>query len=528
MPSGVRPGRVLATTVAVVVWAVLAVGIGTTLFLADSRTVSVASHDAVVRPTLDGEVVVRTGPVLPDLRLRSGSRIGVDVRLGKTEARTTDELVQRYAYIGSQPDGPRVKVERVVVEMARDAALRGAVLALVPLLVWAAVGRDRRRQLLRAGRSWRGAVTVLVVAGLVVVLVEPWRGEDPQVDDDRDWVSLEQWLGAAVPLPEEVAGLEVRGDVTTDQTRRLVESAVDTYTKSKEWYAAAAEDAAGLGLRQPAEDETVALLVSDRHDNIGMDAVARAIGDAAGATTVLDAGDDTSTGKAWEAFSLDSVTAAFDDLDRWGVAGNHDNGPFVRDYLADRGWRMLDGEVVEGPGGSPLIGIDDPRSSGLGAWRDETGLSFTEVGERLADEVCEADERIATVLVHDANLGREVLDRGCADLVVGGHLHVASGPTQVIGENGEVGHTFTTGTTGGAAYAIAIGSKIRRTASVTLITYRDERPVGLQEVDLLTNGVFEVGTYVELSYEPEPTGETGLPPVTPAPGPSALPETEGP
>ncbi|MDN4174595.1 metallophosphoesterase [Nocardioides sp. SOB77] len=498
------PRRVLTTTVAVVVWAVLAVAVGLTLFLADARTVSLASHDAVVRPTLDGTVVVRTGPVLPDLRLDSGSRIGVDVRLGKTEATTLDELVQRYAYIGTQPEGPRVRVTGVVASMARDAAVRGGVIALVPLLVWAAVGRDRRRELLRRGRSWRGAVAVVLVAGLVVVLLEPWRSDDEPVDDARAWVPFAQWLGASVPLPEELAGLEVRGDVTTSQTKRLVESAVDTYMRSKQWYAAAAEDAAGLDVREPAEDETVALLVSDRHDNIGMDEVARAIGDAGGATAVLDAGDDTSTGKPWEAFSLDSVTAAFEDLDRYGVAGNHDHGSFVRDYLADRGWTMLDasdGEVVDGPGGAPLMGVDDPRSSGLGAWRDETELSFTDVGERLADVVCDADERVATVLVHDANLGREVLDRGCADLVVGGHLHVASGPEQVVGENGEVGHSFTTGTTGGAAYAIAIGSKIRRTASVTLITYRDERPVGLQEVDLLTNGVFEVGEYVELSYD---------------------------
>lgn len=503
-----RPSRrrLLTTTVAVVVWAVLAVAAGLTLFLADSRTVSVASHDAVISPNLDGTVVVRTGPVLPDLRLDSGGRVGVDVRLGKTEARTTEELVQRYAYIGSQPEGPRVRVAGVVESMARDAALRGGAIALVPLLVWAAVGRERRRELLRGARSWRGAVAVLVVAGLVVVLLEPWQDDDEPVDAARDWVPLAEWLGGSVPLPEEVAGLEVRGDITTTQTKRLVESAVATYTKSKEWYAAAAEDAADLELREPAEDETVVLLVSDRHDNVGMDEVARAVGDAGGATAVFDAGDDTSTGKPWEAFSLDSVTAAFEDVDRYGVAGNHDSGPFVRDYLADRGWTMLDssdGEVVDGPGDAPLMGIDDPRSSGLGAWRDDGDLSFAEVGERLAEVVCDADERVATVLVHDANLGRETLDRGCADLVVGGHLHVASGPEQVVGENGEIGYRFTTGTTGGAAYAIAIGSKIRRTASVTLITYRDRRPVGLQEVDLLTNGVFEVGEYVELTYAAE-------------------------
>ena len=143
--------------------------------------------------------------------------------------------------------------------------------------------------------------------------------------------------------------------MTTQQTRRLVESAVDTYDKSLEFYQPAAEQAAFLALREPEEDDTVVALVSDRHDNIGMDRVARAIADRAGATAVFDAGDDTSTGAEWEAFSLDSVNEAFDDLDRYGVAGNHDSGDFVASYLSDLGWTMLDGELVEGPGGIALL-----------------------------------------------------------------------------------------------------------------------------------------------------------------------------
>ena len=173
--------------------------------------------------------------------------------------------------------------------------------------------------------------------------------------------------------------------MTTQETRRLVESAIDTYDKSLDFYQTAAEQAADLDLRVPEEGDTVVALISDRHDNIGMDAVARAIADRGAATAVFDAGDDTSVGQPWEAFSLDSVNEAFDDLDRFGVAGNHDNGTFVASYLADLGWTMLDGEPVEGPGGIVLLGVDDPRSSGLGSWRDETGLSYAEVGSRLAD-----------------------------------------------------------------------------------------------------------------------------------------------
>ena len=108
-------------------------------------------------------------------------------------------------------------------------------------------------------------------------------------------------------------------------------------------------------------------------------------------------------------------------------------------YLEERGWTHLDGKAVTPFADVRMTGVDDPRSSGLGNWRDEKGLSFDEVKARIADDVCELDEqgeRIATLLVHDANLGATALARGCTDLVLAGHLHVQKGPTRVVGSNG--------------------------------------------------------------------------------------------
>jgi predicted phosphodiesterase len=340
---------------------------------------------------------------------------------------------------------------------------------------------------------------------LVIGLTAPWRGLGGAPKDRVErWIPLRTFIGPSVVLPEELEDVEVLGNATTDETQRLIASAIDSYKEGREFYADAADRAAALELREPADDETVVLLVSDRHDNVGMDQVARAIADAGGAETVLDAGDDTSTGAEWEAFSLDSLAATFEDFDRFAVAGNHDHGSFVRSYLTDLGWTYFDdGEVIDGPGDSRILGIDDPRSSGLGNWLDETGLSFDEVRQRLADAACAADEdgdRVNTLLVHDANLGKAALERGCVDLVVGGHTHVQAGPTVYLGENGEVGYTYTVGTTGGAAYAIAIGTKLRRPAGVALITYRDGRPVGIQSITVQTTGRFDVDEYVELEY----------------------------
>jgi hypothetical protein len=482
----------------VAVWLLLSVLAAVAVFLASSRTIVLASHDAVLRPTFTGYVVLHTGPVLPDVRRSTGGPVGVDIRLGKTEATSTDALVQRYAFLAGHPESQVAKVRGALTGMALDAALRGAVLGSLPIAVWLLLGPRRRRELALRARSREGAATGVAVLLLAVAVWEPWTGDEDSVEAERPWTSLAEFLGPDVPVPSEAAGIEVRGDVTTQQTHRLITSAVGKYESSKSWYRDATLAAADLVLHQPAEGETVVTFVSDRHDNIGMDDVARAIGDAAGATVVFDGGDDTSSGKTWEAFSLDSVTDAFDGLERYGVGGNHDHGSFVHDYLAARGWAMMDGAVQDGPAGSTILGVDDPRSSGLGAWRDETGLSFDDVAQRLSDVACDSDIRVTTMLVHDQDLATDALRRGCVDLVLAGHLHVQEGPTRVIGTNGQAGYTYTTGTAGGAAYAIAIGGKIRRDAEITLVTYREGRPVGIQPVTLRTTGEFDVGDYLPL------------------------------
>jgi hypothetical protein len=159
---------------------------------------------------------------------------------------------------------------------------------------------------------------------------------------------------------------------------------------------------------------------------------------------------------------------------------------------------------VDGPEGIRLLGASDVRSSGLGSWRDERGVSFADQQNLLADLACENDadgDRISTLLVHDANSGRIALERGCVDLVLAGHLHLQVGPDPVVGENGKTGYSYTNGTTGGAAYAVAIGTKLRRDAEVTLVTYADGRPIGVQPVTVRTNGDFVVGEFLPLELD---------------------------
>ncbi len=498
-------------------WTVVAGAFAWHSFFDDSRSTVLAGHDVVVSPTSNGWATFDLGAFLPDVRYPTDQRLGVDIDVGTTNLNDYNALIDRYALLASHPEGEVNKVNTLVRDMAQDAVLEGALVGLIGPALWLLVGHARRAQLvhdLTPRRAVAAGLVVAAVAGLTAAeLIDGHRAARSVAESSGDWQSISELIPETT-VTGPAARLQVRGGLITRGTKTLIQSAFDTYDKSVTFYDDLTARAKGLAplLHQPADGETVAILVSDRHDNVGMDPVSRAIADAAGATVLFDAGDDTSTGEPWEAFSLDSVSKAFDDYDRYGVAGNHDNGTFAGDYLAAHGFTMLTGEPIDAADGIRLIGAPDPRSSGLGSGIRPTTVPFDQQATELADVTCAADadgQRVSTLLVHDRYLGAPALDRGCVDLVLSGHLHIQAGPTEVTGSNGRVGTTYTNGTTGGAAYAFALGSKIRRDAEVTLVTYRDGRPVGLQPVMIRTNGDIDVRDYTALAHEGAAAGARG-------------------
>jgi predicted phosphodiesterase len=227
-----------------------------------------------------------------------------------------------------------------------------------------------------------------------------------------------------------------------------------------------------------------------------MDPIARAIGDAGGATVLITAGDDTSSGGSWEEFSVSSLADAFEGYDVVAVAGNHDTGATVVEAYRDSGFTVLEGEPAE-VAGIRFLGDHDPRSSGLTAVYSAGDETVREQGERLAAVACE-DGDVSTLVVHSPSSGAATAAAGCVDLVVSGHLHRQVGPETQTAGNGRETTVYTNGTTGGAAFAFALGSKLRRDAQVTLLTYRDGRPIGLQPVTITPGGQVLPGDYVEL------------------------------
>ena len=156
-------------------WLVVSALAALALFLGSRTEITLASHDAELRPTLSwsgpGEVVVHTGPVLPDVRTPAPGRVGVDITLGKTDATTTAALVKRYAVLAGAPEGQIAKVASAVTGLAVRAALRGLVLGALPVLVWLLIGASRRHELVRHSRRPEGLIVVGAVAGIPALAV---------------------------------------------------------------------------------------------------------------------------------------------------------------------------------------------------------------------------------------------------------------------------------------------------------------------------------------------------------------------
>ena len=174
------PRRLLVGVVLLVLSVALGLVVAVSLFLTSSRTIVLVGHDTVVRPTLSGDAIIQTGPLLPDFRLRDVGPVGVELALGKTEVGSIDELVQRYAFIASDSTAQVEKVQDVVVDMALSAALRGLGVGLVPVAVFLLLGRHRRGELFRGLRTRPGLLAFALLLLLPLLIWQPW--ESPRGD----------------------------------------------------------------------------------------------------------------------------------------------------------------------------------------------------------------------------------------------------------------------------------------------------------------------------------------------------------
>lgn len=481
-------------------------------FFTDSRTVTVGAHAAEVSPTHDGRVTLDLGPVLPRLRLDTNlpAGIGLNVDVQETDARDLNDLLTRDALIASQPDGEIQRLHDVVVDMATDNLIAGigagVFTGVVAIACWRTVGRTRRAELGRMIQhhsrklELRMFVVGLAMAVAVASVVVPARLRGSDVEP-TEWRSL-QLLLPDVELDPRLDQVEAASGFATSGGVGLIRTAVDSYNRSQRLYGQLRDAVPGVvgQLREPLPDQKLAVLLSDRHDNIGMDPVVADLAKAAGAKLVIDAGDDTSTGQRWEAFSINSLAEHFKDFKIVSVAGNHDAGGYVEDAMRKHGFTVLDSKPVDVEG-IRFLGDSDPTSTGLGAADTPGEETVQQQSARLAEVACEqtGDKAIDTFVVHDPSSFADTATQGCATLLLSGHLHRQVGPdTKAL--DGRSVTTYTNGTTGGAAYAFALGYTLRKQAEITLVTYgEDGEPVGLQPILFEPSGTITVSPFKTLS-----------------------------
>ncbi len=516
--------RVLRHVVAFVVLLAIIVPVGVAVarvsFESSERSISIGAHESTLRPNYSGEVVLDFGPLLPlvkvpleDDRLNIGARI----TLGDADVTSLDELLARDAVIASQPDGEIAAVEAAIRDMWIDSALRGAGVAVALGAViasgWLSLGSRRRRELLDGLRHPRparvvavGTAVVVLVAGLTVAV----RSDPTDVRDDVEWVKLAD-VFPNLPTDPFIERLELSDGAALRSGESLIAGAIRTYQESGAFFDKLAETAKDVEVRTPDDGQTVALVVTDRHDNVAMDPVARQIAENAEATMLFDLGDDTSNGAAWEEFSINSLAREFADFDIVAVAGNHDQGTSIADHMVESGFELLTGKPVT-INDIRFIGDSDPRGSGLTQGytgdEDDNIAAIAEQDEALTDAACD-DGDVAVALVHSAASAKKLADSGCVELILSGHLHRQVGPNVVTNDDGDSTVTLSTGTTGGAVYAFALGTGLRREAQMTLVTFEDGKPVGLQIIDIAPGGTITPQAYVELAAlitppDPEP------------------------
>lgn len=494
---------------------IIAVGVALptayTTFVHSQRDIVIGAHDATIQPDFSGYAHIDFGPLIPRVRLPTDAPLGIGgtVNLGDSQVTKLDQLVARDAVIASQPKGEIAAARTSIISMLVEAALRAlgtALLVVIALvLAWRAIGPERRRVLLASARrpSTRqvvgsAALGVVVVGALVLVAVP----ERPR-SDSSTWVPISS-VFPQLPADDVLDRLEIAEGASTTGGKALIEGALSTYRQSVTFYGRLAERAGTVDVRTPLAGETTALVVTDRHDNIGMDPVARTIARRAEATMLIDLGDDTSNGASWEAFSINSLAREFRGLDVVAVAGNHDQGTSVVGQMRDKGFGVLNGKPVTA-GGVRFLGGSDPRSSGLTAGytgnESDNIAAITAQDQALTEAACKEGD-VSVLAVHSPSSAKKAAASGCVDLVLSGHLHRQVGPTSGTGLNGRSTVTLTTGTTGGAVYAFALGSKLRRSAQVTIVTFAGGKPVGLQPVNFEPGGLIKAADYIPVVTSP--------------------------
>lgn len=340
---------------------------------------------------------------------------GVQSTIEQTEFTEAD--VQEYVHMFSG-------FERDIAEIKDDLVRTGAQRSLLALGALAGfyglIGNTRRRELTEgyAAPIYHSRRTKALAAGLI--FYAGFSGgmsyaNPPGKPADRtfDGTVLEDAFIEGKPLQVFI--------------NKYGKEALDSWKQHESFYDTAVDELrleyeTGFPLRKT-EDTELLLFFTDLHCNTGM---AKVIGEAVKLykpTWVANAGDATMSGTPLEEFCIDQLTKAIGDTPHIVGLGNHDDEDITGVQLKERGAKVLDGKTqrIEG---LTVLGDGDPKRSVIGQpTRPAKQESYQEMSRRLANEACAQPDNVDLLLVHTPETAADAIKRGCARLVLTGHMH---------------------------------------------------------------------------------------------------------
>ncbi|MDR3305231.1 MAG: metallophosphatase family protein [Clostridiales Family XIII bacterium] len=169
--------------------------------------------------------------------------------------------------------------------------------------------------------------------------------------------------------------------------------------------------------------------VSDIHDNFYMAMIAAEIAKNAGARIVIDSGDLTTAGTAFENYYVQKIVGAFTSLDMTYVfvTGNHDTDE-TAEQAAGAGAVVLNG--VAEVGGYRFAGIADPRhyimsesAAGTGGKQAAAVAEASDALGQMVRESAEKGEPVDFAVAHIPEIGADARKDGDIRYQFSGHKH---------------------------------------------------------------------------------------------------------
>jgi len=521
-----------------------------------SATASLGPHEADYHVTLDSRISLQMGPlgaVIIDSPVPGplGAQVVVHEIPTDIDPTDTDEspvpgLLADLAAYGQLFSHPEAAVANAVRALVSDALGRTTV-AWSLMLVLIAAGRlasgghlrdEVRHALARPGVAALGSAALVCGAAAVVVpatvrdepagyspavldgtplegavitgrladVVAVYGGQIREAVEENNafYADAADNLAAALDAEPDPAPVALPEPGETDPSRGEVPPSPEATEPGDEPDATSATGEGTAGeLPAPEDlDPVLFVMVADVHCNVGMGTVIGTALEHTGAAALLDAGDTVATGTSVESYCIDAIAGDLPaDVPVLVSTGNHDSVE-TAEQERNVGWNVLSGDVAEIEG-IRFLGDTDPTLTSIGSGtvqeREET---VDEMGERLADQACQAREAgdpVDVLLVHNPRAGLASMERGCVPLQLSGHWHRTGGP-EVLDQ----GVRYVSTSSGGGAGGGATVGPLTSDAEITLLRLDREtgRALDFRRIVIGTDAEVDIGAWEPFPVAP--------------------------